>query len=57
MVGIPLAYSIADGLALGFISYPVLKALTGRGREIGKMSYAVAALLAVYFIFVRARLA
>jgi AGZA family xanthine/uracil permease-like MFS transporter len=57
MVGIPLAYSIADGLALGFISYPVLKALTGRGREIGKMSYAVAALLAIYFIFVRARLA
>jgi AGZA family xanthine/uracil permease-like MFS transporter len=57
MAGIPLTYSIADGLALGFISYPVLKVLTGRGREIGAMSYAIAALLALYFVFVRARLA
>ena len=56
MAGIPLTYSIADGLALGFISYPVLKVLTGRGREIGAMSYAIAALLALYFVFVRARL-
>ena len=56
LVGIPLAYSIADGLALGFISYPVLKALTGRGREIGKMSYAIAALLVFYFVFIRAGL-
>lgn len=32
LVGIPLAYSIADGLALGFISYPALKVLTGRAR-------------------------
>ena len=56
MVGIPLAYSIADGLALGFISYPVLKLLTGRGRQIGKMSYGIAALLVIYFVFVRARL-
>ncbi len=56
MVGIPLAYSIADGLALGFISYPALKLLTGRGRQIGKMSYGIAALLIIYFVFVRARL-
>lgn len=53
MVGIPLAYSIADGLALGFIAYPMLKALTGRGRQIGAMSYAIAALLVFYFVFVR----
>jgi AGZA family xanthine/uracil permease-like MFS transporter len=33
MIGIPLSYSIADGLALGFISYPVIKLLSGRGRE------------------------
>ena len=57
LAGIPLTYSIADGLALGFISYPVLKILTGRGRQIGKMSYTVAALLVIYFVFVRARLA
>ena len=57
MVGIPLAYSIADGLALGFISYPILKMLTGKGRQIGKMSYAIAALLVFYFAFVRPGLA
>jgi AGZA family xanthine/uracil permease-like MFS transporter len=56
MVGIPLSYSIADGLALGFISYPVLKLLTGRGRQIGQMSYGIAALLIIYFVFVRAGL-
>ena len=56
MIGIPLTYSIADGLAIGFISYPVVKALTGRGRDIGRISYAIAALLIIYFVFVRARL-
>jgi len=56
LVGIPLAYSIADGLALGFISYPVLKVLTGKGRQVGTVSYIVAALLVVYFVFVRTRL-
>jgi AGZA family xanthine/uracil permease-like MFS transporter len=56
LVGIPLAYSIADGLALGFMSYPVLKLLTGRGRQVGAMSYVIAAMLIVYFVFVRTRL-
>jgi AGZA family xanthine/uracil permease-like MFS transporter len=57
MAGIPLSYSIADGLALGFISYPMLKLLTGRGRQIGAMSYGIAVLLIIYFVLVRARLA
>ena len=56
LVGIPLAYSIADGLALGFMAYPVLKLLTGKGRQIGAMSYVIAGLLIIYFVFVRARL-
>jgi adenine/guanine/hypoxanthine permease len=34
IIGIPLSYSIADGLALGFISYALIKAFSGRGREI-----------------------
>ena len=56
LVGIPLAYSIADGLALGFMSYPVLKVLTGKGRQVGVISYVIAAMLVVYFVFVRTRL-
>jgi adenine/guanine/hypoxanthine permease len=56
IAGIPLAYSIADGLALGFIVYPVLKLLTGRPHEAGPLSYAMAILLVVYFAAIRVRL-
>ena len=31
LVGMPLTFSIANGLALGFISYPLIKVLAGRG--------------------------
>jgi adenine/guanine/hypoxanthine permease len=56
LVGIPLCYSIADGLALGFVSYPVIKLLAGRGREVKWPMYALALALALYFAFVRAKL-
>ena len=53
IIGIPLTYSIADGLALGFISHPILKLFTGRGRETGWLTYVLAAVLVFYFVFVR----
>jgi len=53
MIGIPLSYSIADGLALGFISYPIIKLFSGRGREAGWLTYLLALVLVAYFIFVR----
>jgi AGZA family xanthine/uracil permease-like MFS transporter len=56
LAGIPLAYSIADGLALGFMTYPILKLVTGKGRQVGLTSYLIAALLIVYFAFVRTRI-
>jgi AGZA family xanthine/uracil permease-like MFS transporter len=56
LVGIPLSYSIADGLALGFISYPLIKLGSGRGREVGWLGYALAAVLLIYFILVRSRM-
>lgn len=56
LVGIPLSYSIADGLALGFISYPLVKLLSGRGRQIGWLNYALAAFLLAYFVLVRAQI-
>ncbi len=56
LVGIPLSYSIADGLALGFISYPIVKALAGRGREIGWLTYLLAAILLAYFFLIRSRM-
>ncbi|HSK10378.1 MAG TPA: NCS2 family permease [Vicinamibacterales bacterium] len=56
IVGIPLTSSIADGLALGFVAYPIVKFLSGRGREVGWLSYIMAALLLAYFVFVRYQL-
>jgi adenine/guanine/hypoxanthine permease len=56
LLGIPLSYSIADGLALGFISYPVIKLLTGRGRSVHWVLHVLAVLLVIYFVAVRARL-
>src|SRR4029077_304873 len=47
-VGIPFSYSIADGLALGFISYAVVKGFSGRAREIGWLTYLLAIVLVVY---------
>jgi len=51
--GIPLSYSIADGLALGFIAYPLVKLIAGRIREVKAASWVVAALLLAYFIGLR----
>lgn len=56
LVGIPFTYSIADGLALGFITYPVVKAFSGRAREVGILTYILAGVLVLYFVFVRSRL-
>jgi AGZA family xanthine/uracil permease-like MFS transporter len=56
MIGIPLSYSIADGLALGFISYPIIKLFSGKGREISWLTYVLAAILAAYFVFIRSRM-
>lgn len=56
LIGIPLSYSIADGLALGFIGYPIIKLFGGRGREVGWLTYALAMVLVAYFVFVRSRM-
>lgn len=56
LIGIPLAYSIADGLALGFISYSVIKLLTGKGRTVHWVLHLLAVLLVIYFVAVRARM-
>jgi adenine/guanine/hypoxanthine permease len=55
-VGIPLSYSIANGLALGFTSHAIIKAFTGRSREISWLTYALAIVLVLYFVLVRSRM-
>jgi len=56
IIGIPLSYSIADGLALGLISYAIIKAFSGRSREISWITYVLAIVLVLYFVFVRSRM-
>lgn len=46
----PLTYSIAEGIALGFISYAAIKLLSGKGREVSVSVWALAALFAIKYI-------
>jgi AGZA family xanthine/uracil permease-like MFS transporter len=53
ILGIPLTFSIADGLALGFIAYPAIKLLAGQGRDVKWLMYVMAVILVAYFVMVR----
>ena len=53
MLGIPLFYSIADGIALGFISYTLIKLFAGKAKEVNWLMYFLTAILLAYFLFVR----
>jgi AGZA family xanthine/uracil permease-like MFS transporter len=52
VIGIPMTYSIADGLALGFIAYPIVKLLAGQGRDVKWLMYVMSAVLIAYFVLV-----
>lgn len=49
IVFMPFSYSIADGIAIGFISYSVIKLLCGRAKDVPVMVWIVAVLWAVKF--------
>lgn len=51
VLAIPLTYSIANGLAFGFISYVVLKTATGKGRDVHPATWVVAALFVIRYAF------
>jgi adenine/guanine/hypoxanthine permease len=46
----PFTYSIATGVAFGFITYAVLKLLTGRARDVKPVVWGIAALFLVKFV-------
>lgn len=48
----PFTYSIANGLAFGFIAYAAIKMLTGRIREVHWMVWIIAALFLFKFYYV-----
>ncbi len=45
IAGMPLTYSIADGLALGFVVYPISMIAAKRGKEVPALMYAM------FFVF------
>lgn len=52
---IPLTYSIAEGLSIGFISYPLLKSFQGRSREVSPATWILAGVFVVRFVFMTVR--
>lgn len=50
-LAIPFTYSIATGLAFGFISYAVLKLCTGRARQVHPAAWVIAALFLIKYGF------
>ena len=55
IMGIPFMYSIGDGIAFGLVTYPVVKFLSGKSKEVRWSMWLLAILLVVYFVFVRSR--
>lgn len=51
IVMMPFTYSIANGISAGLVMYPVLKLITGRGREVHWILYILAILVVARFIF------
>lgn len=54
LIAMPLTFSIANGLALGFIGYPIIKVLAGRAREVSPLVYVLAGLFVLRFAYLGA---
>jgi AGZA family xanthine/uracil permease-like MFS transporter len=54
MIAMPLTFSIANGLALGFIFYALLKVLTGRWRDASPLVYVLAGLFILRYVYLGA---
>jgi AGZA family xanthine/uracil permease-like MFS transporter len=50
-IGVPLSYSIADGIGLGFITYALVKIVSGRAAHCPLAVYAVAIIFMLKFAF------
>ncbi|WAA12592.1 NCS2 family permease [Fervidibacillus halotolerans] len=49
----PLTYSIATGIAIGFIFYPITMAVKGRFKEINPVMWGLFLVFLLYFIFLK----
>jgi AGZA family xanthine/uracil permease-like MFS transporter len=51
IVSMPFSYSIATGISLGFIFYPLIKLLSGRGKEVSITVWILALIFIARFIY------
>lgn len=54
VVAMPFTYSIANGIAFGFISYAALKLLTGRARTVAPAVWVIAAIFLLRYAYLGA---
>lgn len=53
VIMMPLTYSIASGIACGFVFYPITMIVKGKGKEIHPIMYGLFIIFILYFIFLR----
>ncbi|WP_462412723.1 NCS2 family permease [Neobacillus sp. Marseille-QA0830] len=53
IIAMPLSYSIATGIAMGFIFYPITMIVKGRAKEINPIMYLFFVIFVLYFIFLK----
>ena len=51
MVMMPFTYSIATGIALGFIIYPISMLISKKGEKVHPIMWVLAVIFLLYFIF------
>ncbi|PSL41322.1 AGZA family xanthine/uracil permease-like MFS transporter [Planomicrobium soli] len=51
MIAMPLGYSIATGIAIGFIFYPITMIAAGKGKQVHPIMYGLFLIFVLYFIF------
>ncbi len=50
-IAMPLSFSIAEGIGLGFISYVLIKLVSGRARDCSLAAYVIAGIFALKYLF------
>ncbi len=53
IITIPLTFSIATGIGVGFVCLAAIKLLSGRGREVSWLVYFLAALFIIRFVYLK----
>jgi len=53
IIMMPFAFSISEGIAFGLLTYVAIKVGIGQGKEIGIVTYVLAVLFLLHFLFGR----